>query len=285
MYTTIISREEAFAQRQSPSWVFIDCRFHLSDKARGHAQYLEEHIAGAVYADLEKQLSGPVVPGVTGRHPLPEKAALVRDFGEMGIGAASQVIAYDEKTGGMAASRLWWLLKWAGHSAVAVLDGGLHAWKQAGFPLESGAHQNAPSAFVPRFDDTLVCASKETRQAAAEGACLLIDSRAQDRYRGENETIDPVAGHIPGAVCLPFTENFDENGRLLSAETLRARFQTVTGARSPRETIFYCGSGVTATQNILAFASAGNGMPRLYAGSWSEWIADRQNPIATGADR
>jgi thiosulfate/3-mercaptopyruvate sulfurtransferase len=276
MYDTLIDLK-VLANRPS-GWCVVDCRTSLADLDYGRNAYAAGHIPGAVFADLADDLSGPVVAGVTGRHPLPERDALARTFGRLGIEADTQVVAYDADNGAFAA-RLWWLLRWLGHAAVAVLDGGLAAWTTAGLALAKGVEQRSLCTF-PTREPLTGCAS--TRDIAADrGRYLLIDARAEARYRGEVEPIDRVAGHIPGAVCLPFEGNLAASGRLLPAAELRERFDNLlTTAREP---VCYCGSGVTACHNILAMRHAGLPEAKLYPGSFSEWIADGTRPVATSA--
>ena len=284
MYQTLISAAELADNLSAPDWAIVDCRFLLRDSERGRQDYARAHIPGAVYAHLNEDLSGEIVPGKTGRHPLPSVDALARTFSNWGIDASVQVIAYDDRDGSMAAARLWWLLRWQGHDAVAVLDGGWQQWQQAGYPLASGVESRAHRTFVPQVRGELAVTAEEVLATTHNPAVRVVDVRAAERYRGEQEPIDPIAGHIPGAVNAPYTETLDAEGRFLPAQTLRGRFQTLLGDVSPEQAIFYCGSGVTAAHEALAFAHAGLGNGRLYAGSWSEWITDPTRPIATGAD-
>jgi len=269
-FTTLITPAEAAPHRTDPDWLFVDCRFVLGQPGRGRTAYEESHIAGAVYADLDTDLSGPVVPGRTGRHPLPDEEVFEEVAGLLGIGPETQVVAYDERSGAMAAARLWWLLRWAGHDEVAVLDGGLDGWRAVGLPLASGVEERPPTVFTGRYRESM------TVNADALDGKVLVDCRTSDRYRGENETVDPVAGHIPGAVSLPFTDNVAPVGTFLPPEELQERFAGVT------EPVFYCGSGVTAAHNVLAYAHAGLGTAGLYPGSWSEWITDPDRPVELG---
>jgi thiosulfate/3-mercaptopyruvate sulfurtransferase len=280
-YQTVISCEKAFQQLDQPGWVFVDCRANMADRDYGYRVFREAHLPGAVYAGLDDDLSAPAVPGRTGRHPLPNREDLVALVGRLGIGNSTQVVVYDEQAGQMAAARLWWLLQWAGHEAVAVLDGGMARWRELGYPVESGEHSNQPALFRANFQDRLLCRADEVAGVLDGPDNVLVDSRAADRYRGENEIIDPVAGHIPGAVNSPFGENIEGDGTLKPPPLLREQFNR-KGVSDERHPIFYCGSGVTATQNILAYRHAGLGMPRLYAGSWSDWITDRTRPVAVG---
>lgn len=280
-YKTVIACESAYQQLDRPGWVFVDCRANMADRDYGDRVFREAHLPGAVYASLDDDLSGPVVPGCTGRHPLPGKEELIALIGRLGISNSTQVVVYDAQAGQMAAARLWWLLNWAGHEAVAVLDGGIARWQDLGYPVESGAHRNPPAVYRANFLDRLLCRADDVAGVLNDPATVLVDSRAAERYRGENESIDPVAGHIPGAVNAPFSETIEEDGTLKPPLLLQEQFsqQGITSERNP---IFYCGSGVTAALNVLAYHHAGLGMPRLYAGSWSDWISDGTRPAAVG---
>jgi thiosulfate/3-mercaptopyruvate sulfurtransferase len=280
-YTTIIACQEAIQHLDQPDWVFVDCRANMADHDFGFRVFREASLPGAVYAALDDDLSGTVIPGSTGRHPLPGREDLIATIGRLGINNSTQVVVYDEQAGQMAAARLWWLLNWAGHQAVAVLDGGMARWQTLGYPVEPGEHRNAAADFVANFQDRLFCRADAVTSALSDPAQVVVDSRASDRYRGENEIIDPVAGHIPGAVNSPFGETIADDGSLKPPLLLEAQFRQ-RGILSERHPIFYCGSGVTASLNILAYAHAGLGMPRLYAGSWSDWITDPTHPVAVG---
>jgi thiosulfate/3-mercaptopyruvate sulfurtransferase len=278
-HQSIIEPAEAARQLGDPDWLFIDCRSTLGQAGLGRISYLKEHIPDSVYADLEKNLSGQVEPGKTGRHPLPEKTKFVEFISGLGITADTQVIAYDDMSGAMAAARLWWLLKWAGHEYVAVLNGGLSAWKKAGLPTDDRPPPpRHETHFKARFRDDIVVDAAEVARITHKHT--LVDSRTNDRYRGENETIDPIAGHIPGACSLPYTGNLADDGSFRSAEQLRERFGRLRRG-SDTEVIFYCGSGVTAAHSLLAFTVAFSEMPKLYAGSWSEWITDPTRGVAS----
>jgi thiosulfate/3-mercaptopyruvate sulfurtransferase len=280
IYTTLIDAATARTRPADQDWAFVDCRFDIRDTARGPREYRVSHIQGAVYADLDKDLSGPIVPGRTGRHPLPDAESLIGFFSRLGIGPQTQVIAYDESTGAMAAARLWWLLKWAGHAAVAVLDGGFKAWTGAGLPCGSGFESRAPSGFAASFRPELAVDAWHVLSVVEDPDWVILDARTADRYRGENETIDPVAGHIPGAVSAPYGEALGPDGLFKPSGEIARHYDSVTGGRDAEHTIVYCGSGVTAAHTVLACAHAGRGMPRLYAGSWSHWITDKDRPIA-----
>ena len=262
-------------------WVVVDCRFSLDDEQRGHNDHLAAHIPGALYAHLGTDLSSPVVPGETGRHPLPSVDVAARTFSNWGIDRNVQVVCYDDATG-MIASRLWWMLRWLGHDKVAVLDGGWAEWLRGGGATHSGVETRPARTFVSRPQPNLVATTADVDSRRDDPRWRLVDARIGSRFRGEYEPIDPVAGRIPGAVNCPHPDNVDANGLSLSPSVLRDRFEGVLGDVPPERAIFYCGSGVTATRNLLALAHAGLGDAQLYAGSWSEWILDPSRPVATG---
>lgn len=274
MYNTLISAQELAALLDSKTLVLVDCSFDLADTAAGQAHYLAHHIPGAVYAHLDEALSGPPVTDA-GRHPLPTPEALTATFGSWGITPASQVVVYDNRNG-VYAARLWWMLRYMGHEAVAVLDGGWAAWETAVLPTASGAESKTPVSFVgqPRHEWLVQVADVPQAQ-------LLIDSRAAPRYRGETEPLDSQAGHIPGAKNFDFTGQW-ENGRYKSAADMRQQLAAVLGDVPADEATFYCGSGVSACVNLLALRHAGLGNGRLYVGSWSEWSSDPNRPVETG---
>ncbi|CAB3394949.1 sulfurtransferase [Kyrpidia spormannii] len=262
----------------SPDVAVIDCRFTLNEPDAGEARYREGHIPGAVYLHLERDLCGP--KGQGGRHPLADPDRLARVFSKAGIGAGTVVVAYDDQTGEFAA-RLWWTLRYLGHEQVRVLDGGYAEWQKAGHPVTLEIPTPSPASFVPRVrPEMMVDAEYVSRVVSGQApGALLIDSRAPERYTGEQETIDPVGGHIPGAVNIYWKDGVDEDGRWKSPEEQRRRFSGVTGER---ELIVYCGSGVTACANLLALEIAGISGARVYVGSWSEWCADPGRPVARG---
>jgi thiosulfate/3-mercaptopyruvate sulfurtransferase len=280
-YQTLITPADLGPHTADPAWAVVDCRFLLRDPPAGRRAYLEGHIPGAVYAHLNDDLSGPVIPGRTGRHPLPEPAELAQRFSLWGIDGRTQVVAYDDSGGSMAA-RLWWALKWLGHDAAAVLDGGWQAWQQAGLPRARGEERRTPRRFVSRLRPGLAVSAETVNQVRAAPDWRVLDARAAERFRGENETIDPVAGHIPGALSAPFADNLDAEGRFRGPGELRARYQRLLGGAPAERVVAYCGSGVTAAHDVLAMAYAGLGEARLYAGSWSEWITDPARPVAIG---
>lgn len=278
-YTDFIQPEAAHALLGKEKVLFIDSSFALNDKAWGRNEYEQAHIPGALYADLDKDLSGKIVAGETGRHPLPEKSDLVATFSAWGIGPDTQVIAYDAGAGFMAAARLWWLLKWAGHDQVAVLEGGKKAWVENGYSLDNGVVKPVSTVFTAGFRDALQADASAVLAAIAGGSRCVIDSRTADRYAGQNETIDPVAGHIPEAISRPFNAHIAADGTVAPPEVVKGYFAPEF---EKGEVVFYCGSGVTAAFNVLLAVYAGYPFPKLYAGSWSEWITDPKRPVKTG---
>ena len=279
-YNTLIDTTTLHAHRNDPHWVVVDCRFNLMDAEAGRRAYRESHLPGARYAHLDEDLSSPITP-TTGRHPLPDAGQLARKLGDWGIGPETQVVAYDDMGGMLAAARLWWLLRWLGHTTAAVLDGGFPAWQRAGLPLTATLPTVQPTAFNGHPDDRLWLTTAQV--LALPSANVLLDARISARFRGEMEPIDPVAGHIPGAVNLPTEGNLTADGHFLPRAELRARFAAALGERSPTIVVHSCGSGVTACHNLLAMETAGLHGSQLYAGSWSEWIRDPGRPIVTGA--
>jgi thiosulfate/3-mercaptopyruvate sulfurtransferase len=277
-YTTLISTAELVPHLPDPDWAIIDCRFSLADPERGRRDYTQAHIAGAVYAHLDEDLAGPIIPGLTGRHPLPTIDFAADKFSEWGIDDRVQVVVYDD-AGGAFAARLWWMLRWLGHEAVAVLDGGWPKWKSEGREAREGMAIRSSRRFVPQPRPELLSTTDEIESMLHDAGSKLFDSRTAERYRGENETIDSIAGHIPGAISAPYPDNLNPDGTFRSQEELRARFNSLLGSTPPDRTAFYCGSGVTAAHNLLALQHAGMGDARLYTGSWSEWITDSRHPI------
>jgi thiosulfate/3-mercaptopyruvate sulfurtransferase len=284
-FTTILQPSDLLPRLSEPDWAVVDCRFYLADPDRAAAEYHAAHIAGAVYAHLDHDLAGPVQPGRTGRHPLPAIDALADTFGRWGIGPGVQVVAYDDAGGALAAARLWWLLRWLGHDAVAVLDGGWAAWRDAGLPVRTGTEARSPRRFTAQPQPADTASADDVARLAADPAGRVLDARGADRFRGENETIDPVAGHIPGARSAPYADNLDADGRFRSPDALRARYAALLGGADPADTVIYCGSGVTAAHDVLAMQFAGLAGAKLYAGSWSEWITLPSRPVATGTEK
>src|ERR1700690_692425 len=263
----------------NPGVAILDCRFDLAAPEAGRQAYLREHIRGARYADLNRDLSGPVTSS-SGRHPLPAPDLITAQLGELGVGDATQVIAYDQANGAFAA-RAWWLLRWLGHAGVAVLDGGFRAWVAAGGALDSGEPQGgAARGFTPRIDHEAVLSTAELIEALKDRRRLLVDARAEERFTGAVEPLDPVAGHVPGAVNHPFAANLSGDGRFLAPDELKRRWLARLPGAAPGNVIGMCGSGVTACHNLLALELAGLHGAKLYAGSWSEWIRIRKAPGA-----
>jgi thiosulfate/3-mercaptopyruvate sulfurtransferase len=258
--------------------VVIDCRHDLARPQWGHAAYREGHIPGALFAHLDQDLSGPV-SAQSGRHPLPATQALSAAAGRWGIDEHVQVIAYDAREGAVAA-RLWWLLRYLGHEAVAVLDGGLAAWCAAGLPLASDVPRRPPRIFRGRADPARIAQTLEIEEALERASISLVDARSAERFAGRNETLDAVAGHVPGARNHPFASNLDADGRFLPAARLRELWRTTLDAAPASQLVCMCGSGVTACHNLLALELAGLRGARLYAGSWSEWLRDPARPVA-----
>ncbi|MBA1202322.1 sulfurtransferase [Pseudomonas capeferrum] len=278
----LITPQQLAERLESPGLVILDCRFALEDVDYGQRSYAEGHIAGAHFVDLERDLSGPVVRGQTGRHPLPEPERLVERLRSWGLDDDSQVVLYDDGPGAFAA-RAWWLLAWLGkRSAVFILDGGLKAWHAAHLPLSLDPPEKRDGRFNGKPDSDLLIDAEQLADSLGQPELTLLDARALARFRGEVEPIDPVAGHIPGAVCAAFTDNLGPDGRFLAPEQLRERFEAKLNGRAPEQIVAYCGSGVTACHNLFALALAGYPLGRLYAGSWSEWINDPQRGVATG---
>ena len=284
MYTTLISSADLANGLDDPHWVILDCRHDLMNLGAGRAAYDSGHLRQARFADLERDLSGPKHGPdgrFHGRHPLPERATLLQTLRRWGISEATQVIAYDAHAG-MFAARLWWLLRWLGHPAVAVLDGGLAEWQAAGLPLTQQAPAPAVAGNIADLPALVTTASKEDLLAnLSSGRSKVIDARAPDRFRGENETIDPVGGHIPGADNRCFKDNLDPDGCFKSAAQLQAEWTPLFDA--PGNAVMQCGSGVTACHNLLALEVAGLPGAALYPGSWSEWCSDPARPVARGA--
>lgn len=280
-YETVI---DAIALQQhipSDDWVVFDCRFDLSDSQAGYRAYQAGHLPGACYADLDDRLASPV-GAHSGRHPLPDPAAFADWLGACGVQSDTQVVAYDAQ-GGAIAARLWWLLRWMGHSTVAVLDGGFKAWSGAGYALQRDEPPRSGQSAYPMVVQQAMAVDVEQLESALRDARVrLLDARAPARFRGETEPLDKVAGHVPGAVNHSFTENLDATGKYLSPAELRERLARVMQPFGATETVCMCGSGVTACHTLLAMEIAGLNGARLYVGSWSEWIADPQRPVATG---
>ncbi|MCX7975972.1 MAG: sulfurtransferase [Bellilinea sp.] len=279
-YTTLIEVEDLFAHFNHPDWVVVDCRFDLTNPEWGFKDYQQGHIPGSVYAHLDHDLSAAPTPS-TGRHPLPSPSDFARTLERLGISNHSQVIALDT-TGGSFAARLWWLLKWLGHSSVAVLNGGWNAWKSAGYPVAQGIETRPHGAFIPHPQSGMVVTTAEMLATLTDSSFKIIDARSPERYRGEFEPIDPVAGHIPGSINRFHEKNITRGGKLKPPEILRQEFEEILKDTPPEQVIVYCGSGVTSCHHLLAMEYAGIQGAKLYAGSWSEWIRDPNRPIELG---
>ena len=279
-FTTLISTAALASHMDDPAYAVVDCGYKLDDGSWGEREHAAAHVPGAVYADLGYDLAGPRT-GTNGRHPLPDPHALAQTLGRLGITSGMQVVAYDQANG-MYASRLWWLLRWLGHDAVAVLDGGLARWQAEGRPTRGGAEPREPREFTgsPRPDMAVDVAEVAARLGTP--AWTRVDARAPERYRGEHEPIDRRPGHIPGAANHFFQWNLDEQGLFRTPEQLRARLKESFGDVSADRVVCYCGSGVTACHNLLALEHAGLKGARLYAGSWSEWSSDPSRPVEEG---
>jgi thiosulfate/3-mercaptopyruvate sulfurtransferase len=279
-FQTLIDADSLQDLLGNPTLAVVDCRFDLMNPEAGRQAYLRAHIPGARYADVNRDLAGPV-GAHTGRHPLPAPDIFATWLGAIGIGNDTQVIAYDDANGSFAA-RLWWMLRWVGHGAVAVLDGGFKAWTARGGALQSGDPANRTERFTPRIDAKAVLSTAELERALRDPKAVLVDARAAERYSGAMEPIDPVAGHIPGAVNHPFTANLDADGRFLPAAELERRWRQRLQGKDAGNLVAMCGSGVTACHHLLSLEVAGLPGGKLYAGSWSEWIRHPRRPIARG---
>lgn len=283
MYETLITVEQAQQGLGRADWQFVDCRFDLRDVDAGRAAFQRAHLPGAVYAHLDEDLSGSVRPGETGRHPLPDQDSMTSLIRRWGLDAQTQTVVYDDM-GGRIAARLWWMLRYAGLDRVAVLDGGWPAWTGAGLAVEQTQAPITPSDHLPSFREEQVVSTPDVQGwLAAKGAPMLLDARATARYRGEVEPLDPVAGHIPGAVSLPCADSLRGDGTFRARDALREEFSSVmSGQVAEVAPVAYCGSGVTACHLILAMTHVGVATPRLYPGSWSEWCADPSRPVSVG---
>ncbi|MEI2414657.1 sulfurtransferase [Orrella sp. JC864] len=284
-YTTLIQPAplQALLQADPAAVLVLDCSFDLADPGAGRRAYEQAHVPGALHVDLDRDLSGAKT-GSNGRHPLPEPQAFAARMAALGAHPDTQVVAYDG-SGGMYAARLWWMLRWIGHEAVAVLDGGLAAWREAGFPdTDKPPMARAPGTLSVRAPLAALVDYDTLLRHVRQGERLVLDARAADRFRGENETLDPVGGHIPGARNRPFKQNLDERGRFKPAQALRQEFEQALQGHAPALSVAQCGSGVSACHNLLAMEVAGLPGASLYAGSWSEWCARQGAPVATGPE-
>ena len=282
MYTTLITAQELKAL-QGECRIF-DCSADLTQPDAGRAQFTQEHIAGALFADINTDLSThtPSLAVNGGRHPLPSREHMAQWLGQQGVGNTTQVVVYDRQ-GMNYCGRLWWMLKWCGHEAVAVLDGGFQAWVAAQGAVEKGpAHQPPASVFHLGSEKAVLRHTAQVHAELGKPAQTIVDARAEPRYKGETEPFDPVAGHIPGALNRPFQRNFDADGRMKSPQALRAEFEALLAGQDAASVVHHCGSGISAIPNLLAMEVAGLGRTALYAGSWSEWCNTPGMPCAKG---
>ena len=278
-FTTLVDTDTLAHHLDDPSWVVFDCRHDLARPDWGAAEYAKSHIPGARFLHLDRDLSAPMT-GKNGRHPLPDPQALAATLGASGVGPATQVVVYDAQ-GGVYASRAWWSLRWLGHDAVAILDGGWGKWLKEDHPDTAAVPVPTPANFAARARPLAVDAAFVLAHLR-DPEVKVIDARGNDRYRGENETLDPVAGHIPGSMNRVIKENLDAAGRFKSAAQLRAEWEALLAGLAPGQVVHSCGSGVAACHNLFAMELAGLSGSRLYGGSWSEWVADPSRPVATG---
>jgi len=279
-FTTLIEADALRTLPASADLLIIDCRFDLADPSAGERAYAQAHIPGALYAHLDRDLSGPLGPA-TGRHPLPDPVAFAEILSGWGVAPSTQVVAYDA-SGGVIAARLWWMLRWLGHGRVAVLDGGLAAWCAAGGPLDRSGADRPRTQFKPRPRTGATVSTAELADLLGGRGSLLVDARSAERFEGRVEPIDPVAGHVPGAVNFACQRNLSDDGRFLGRAALQAAWAGLLAGRTGESVVSMCGSGVTACHNLLALEHAGLGRGRLYAGSWSEWTRDPARAVATG---
>ena len=278
-FDLIIQAEELFRHLHDPNYVIVDCRFNLSDPTWGENDYSLHHIPGAVYADLNRDLSAPRTSR-SGRHPLPSKEQMEAVFSRMGIDAARQVVVYDT-TSGSIAGRFWFLLKYCGHEKVALLDGGFVRWGSKGFPIETKVNKNPARKFIAELHPEMLVTTSQVEDLHRDPHWRLIDARAPERYAGSSEPIDPVAGHIPGAMNRFHENNLTGEGVYKSPAQLKQEYSPLLLTDAPENTILYCGSGVTSVHDLIAMKLAGFPTPRLYIGSWSEWIRDPKHPVKT----
>lgn len=276
-YGTLVDCATLAAHLDDAGWLIFDCRHQLADPAAGELAYVKGHLPGALFLHLDRDLSSPM-NGMNGRHPLPDPQSLARKLGAAGVSRRTQVVVYDD-AGGMIAGRLWWLLRWLGHDRVALLDGGISQWLQEGRPLSNEVPKPAPAVFETRLRECMV-STEEVLNNLASGELCVLDARSPDRFRGENETLDPVGGHIPGARNRFFRDNLNADGVFRPSAELRGEFLDLLAGIDPRQAVMQCGSGVSACHNLLAMEIAGLSGARLYAGSWSEWCSDPSRPVA-----
>ena len=276
-YGTLLDCAILAAHLDDANWIVFDCRHQLADPSAGEAAYAKGRLPGAVFLHLDRDLSSPMNGG-NGRHPLPDPRVLAQQLGAAGVSSASQVVVYDD-AGGMIAGRLWWLLRWLGHDRVALLDGGINQWLREGRLLTTELPKLVPAVFEMSLRDYVV-STELIESNLASGDLCVVDARSPDRFRGENETLDPVGGHIPGARNRFFRDNLEADGGFRPAAELRREFLGLLAGVEPGQVVMQCGSGVSACHNLLAMEIAGLSGARLYAGSWSEWCSNLTRPVA-----
>ncbi len=279
-FTTLISVTDLAAHLDDPNMIVCDCRHDLADYEAGRRAYAQAHIPGARFLHLDEDLSGPKT-GINGRHPLPHPITFTLRLAALGIDNSKQIVAYDG-SGGVYAARMWWMLRWVGHAKAAVLDGGFDAWIKAGHRVRTEPPVIKPTTYNPNPSPQAAVSANEVAANLDHKKLRVVDARNPDRFRGENETLDPVAGHIPGALNRAFKNNLADDGRFKAADALKTEFAAVLNAHAPASVVHQCGSGVTACHNLLAMEVAGLTGSRLFPGSWSEWVSDRKRPVALG---
>ncbi len=279
-YQTIISVEDLNKNINNQDWFVFDCRFMLKDPHSGLQKFSLGHIPGAQFADMDNDLAAPMTP-TSGRHPLPNPDELIKKLQSWGLNNSSQVICYDDMSGAFAA-RMWWLLKWLGHENVAVLDGGIDLWTGSGLELETDVKKRTTGTFSGHANNNMWVDVEFVKQEIAQNNITLLDARSEERYTAKDTKTDPVAGHVPGAISIPFSGNLSKQGVFLSKGELQTRFAAMVNNAEKKEVVNMCGSGVTACHNLLAMSVADLPMTRLFVGSWSEWIKDKSRPVAIG---
>jgi len=282
MHTTLISTGLLETHLNDSSWLIADCRYNLNDEPLGRRLYLASHVPGAVFVNLAHDLAATRT-GTNGRHPLPAPEVMAETFARLGIGNATQVIAYDQDAGAFA-SRLWWMLRYLGHDAVAVLDGGFARWTREGRGVRGGNETRTPATFTPRLRKDMRVTVDDVVAHLGDGSTLLVDARSPERFDGNPDPLDNVYGHIPGARNRFYRHNVAADGTLRPASELKTEFERVLGGRRANDVVMYCGSGVTACHNLLAMERAGLRGAKLFAGSWSEWEADPARPVETKSE-
>jgi len=279
-FTTIVSAEQLAAHLNDPDWIIFDCRFTLTNTEAGRASYQQGHIPGAHYVHLDDDMSSAVTP-TSGRHPLPDIPLFSEKLSAWGVDSGKQIVVYDDSFGSMAV-KMWWLLRWLGHDNIALLNGNWQMWVRHKLAVTTELPKKIPALFTPYVRSELVVDTEEVDFARRERCSVLIDARPEQRFAGEREPLDKVAGHIPGSINWVYEENLDFDGTYLPAEELRESYLKLMHSLKPQQVIHTCGSGVTACHNMLAMEIAGLHGSKLYAGSWSEWITDPARPVATG---